>query len=343
MNLRPSPLAAVASGALLALAPSSFAQELPPTPAPVPPAAAAPVPPPITVTVNGEPVVFASQAPVEQGGTILVPLRGVFEKLGAGVQYTAATKTITAVRGVTTVTLRLGDANAYVNGEARPLAVVPQALNGVTVVPLRFVSEALGAQVAWKRDILTVVITTGAPVADQLPTPEGTDPVFGTVTGLLPETSSVTVRLPGGVNNRIALDSAASLLVKSSDEGPEEAQPLTSLKPGDQVTITRNDQAQGIVLRVRTDQRRGFLKSVTALPDGGATITLTDGSVVEVVNGAPVSMAGRRIALREVQEAENLVIRLDQVSKKGIGIAVATDDDPNPIPPIKVEASSVTQ
>jgi hypothetical protein len=280
---------------------------------------------------------------VEQGGTILVPLRGVFEKLGAGVQFTAATKTITAVRGSTTVTLRLGEADAYVNGAPRPLAVVPQALNGVTMVPLRFVSEALGAQVAWKRDILTVAITTGAPKADQLPTPPGTDPVLGSVTGLFPETNSVTLRVAGGVNNRVALGPDVLLLVKSSDEGPEETLPLASLKPGEQVTITRDENGQGTVLRVRTDQRRGFLKSVTVLPEGGATLTLTDGSVVDVVSGAPVSMSGRPIALREVQEAENLVIRLDPVSKKGVGIAVATEDDPNPIPPIKVEVSSVTQ
>ncbi len=345
MWMKDSPVVSTAIAAwLLAASPlPAPAQEESPPPTAQPPVAAAPAPPPITVTVNGEPVLFATQTPVEQEGTILVPLRGVFEKLGAGVQFTAATKTVTAVRGATTVTLRLGEPNAYVNGAPRPLAVVPQALNGVTMVPLRFVSETLGAQVAWKRDILTVVITTGAPKADELPSPPGTDPVLGTVTGLFPETNSLTVRVAGGVNNRVPLDPNAVLLVKSSDDGPEEPRPLASLMPGEQVTITRGPSGQGTELRVRTDQRRGFLKSVTALPEGGHTVTLTDGSVVEIVSGAPVSMSGRPIALREVQEAENLVIRLDPTSKKGIGIAVATEDDPNPVPPIKVEISSVTQ
>jgi hypothetical protein len=343
---------AVVASVLLTVPSGAMAQTVPPATnggplpqtAPVPPVTPpVPAPPPITVTVNGDAVLFGTQQPIEQEGTILVPLRGVFEKLGASVQFTGSTKTITAVRGSTTVTLRLGDSNAEVNGTSRLLTVVPQALNGVTVVPLRFVSEALGAQVAWKRDILTVVITTGAPHADQLPTPGGTDPVLGTVTGIFPEANSVTLRIPGGVNNRVTLDPTALLLIKGSDDGSEDSQPLSTLKPGDQVTITRDDKGKGTVLRVRTDQRRGPLKSVVAVDGGGSIVTLTDGSTVEIVSGVPVTMAGRPIALREVQSAENLVIRLDPTTKKGIGIAVATDDDPNPIPPIKVELSSVTQ
>jgi hypothetical protein len=338
--------AAAAVAGVFALAPVCVSAQEAPVPTPPAPAAAAsvvPALPPIVVTVNGDPVVFASQPPVEQEGTILVPLRGVFEKLGATVQFSGSTKTITAVRGATTVTLRLGDPSAYVNGAPRPLAVAPQALNGVTVVPLRFVSESLGAQVAWKRDIRTVVITTGAPGRESAADPAGNRPGSGTVTALLPETSSLTLRLPGGVNNRVPLNSGAVLLVKNSDDGPEEPQPLPSLKPGDQVTVTRDDKGQGTILRVRTDQRRGPLKSQVAIPTGGSTVTLTDGSVIEIVSGAPVTMAGRPIELREIQEAENLVIRLDPITKKGVGVAVATDDDPNPIPPIKVELSTVTQ
>ncbi|MBC8102060.1 MAG: hypothetical protein H7Z41_05680 [Cytophagales bacterium] len=311
-------------------------------PAPAPAPVVVPAPRPILVTVNGDPVVFAGQSPVEQEGTILVPLRGVFERLGAGVQFAAATKTITAVRGATTVTLRLGDPNAFVNGSARPLAVLPQVLGGTTLVPLRFVSEALGARVAWRRELRTVAITTGAPTANELPMPPGTGPVLGTVTGLFPESGSLTLRVPGGANNRVPLEAGALLLVKGSDDGSETSQPLATLQPGDQITITRDDKGRGSVLRVRTDQRRGPLKSVAPGPDGGTTVTLTDGSVVEVVSGAPVTMSGRSLAIGEIQNDETLIIRLDS-TKRGVGIAVATDDDPNPVPPIKIEIAQITQ
>lgn len=114
----------------------------------------------INVTVDGDIVAFGAQRPVQQFGTVLVPLRGVFEKLGASVQYDGASKSILAVKGATTVQLRLGEARAQVNGNDRLLSVPAQAVNGTTLVPLRFVSEALGAGVKWRPASRTVVIST---------------------------------------------------------------------------------------------------------------------------------------------------------------------------------------
>ncbi|MBC7807595.1 MAG: copper amine oxidase N-terminal domain-containing protein [Akkermansiaceae bacterium] len=114
----------------------------------------------INVTVDGDIVAFGAQKPVQQFGNVLVPLRGVFERLGATVAYDGGTKSILAVRGATTVQLKLGDAQAQVNGATRTLAVPAQAVNGTTLVPLRFVSEALGAAVKWQAASRTVIIST---------------------------------------------------------------------------------------------------------------------------------------------------------------------------------------
>ena len=116
----------------------------------------------INVTVDGDVISFVGQPPVERGGMILVPLRGVFEKLGAAVFYDGATRSIRAVKGATEVTLRLGSTSAFVNGQARTLALPAQTEQGITLVPLRFVSEALGAQVGWRGESRTVVIRTDA-------------------------------------------------------------------------------------------------------------------------------------------------------------------------------------
>lgn len=115
---------------------------------------------PINVTVDGDLVAFGAQRPVEQFGSVLVPLRGVFEKLGATVAYDGGSKSILAVRGPTTVTLKLGSRDAQVNNMPRTLSVPAQAVNGTTLVPLRFVSEALGAQVKWQAASRTVIVTT---------------------------------------------------------------------------------------------------------------------------------------------------------------------------------------
>ncbi|GAB4451696.1 MAG: hypothetical protein OHK0029_01340 [Armatimonadaceae bacterium] len=114
----------------------------------------------INVTVDGEVINFSGQPPVQQFGTVLVPLRGVFEKLGANVMYNAPTKTIQAQKGTTQVQLQIGSSQAIVNGEIRQLSQPAQVVQGSTLVPLRFVSEALGAQVQWKGASRTVVIAT---------------------------------------------------------------------------------------------------------------------------------------------------------------------------------------
>jgi hypothetical protein len=114
----------------------------------------------INVTVDGEVVPFAGQPPIEQDGSVLVPLRGVFEKLGAIVAYDGGTKTVLAVRGATAISLTIGSTRATVNGRPRILSLPAQTLNGTTLVPLRFVSEALGADVRWSGESRTVIITT---------------------------------------------------------------------------------------------------------------------------------------------------------------------------------------
>ena len=121
---------------------------------------------PINVTVDGDLVRFTNQPPVLQFGSVLVPLRGVFEKLGATVAYDGGTKSILAVRGATTVSLRLGSREAVINNVPQNLSVPAQAVNGTTLVPLRFVSEALGAQVKWVSSSRTVIVNS---------TPDGTD------------------------------------------------------------------------------------------------------------------------------------------------------------------------
>ncbi len=116
----------------------------------------------INVTVNGDIVTFPGQVPVQRAGSVLVPLRGVFEKMGANVLFDNASKTIYAIKGATNISLQLGQSIATVNGVQRTLSVPATAVGGTTLVPLRFVSEALGADVRWQAASRTVIINTNA-------------------------------------------------------------------------------------------------------------------------------------------------------------------------------------
>ena len=99
---------------------------------------------PITVTVNGQ-TANLNPPPTERAGRVFVPLRGVFEQLGATVVY--ANGTINATGRGHTISLKIGSQQAIVDGQAQTVDVAPFIIGASTYVPLRFVSQALGASV----------------------------------------------------------------------------------------------------------------------------------------------------------------------------------------------------
>jgi hypothetical protein len=108
-----------------------------------------------TVVVNGQPMQF-DQPPVEQNGRLFVPLRGVFEHLGASVVYSNGQ--INATAGRTTVQLQVGSTQATVNGQPTTLDAPPFLVGGRLLVPLRFISQALGASVNFVSSSDTVYV-----------------------------------------------------------------------------------------------------------------------------------------------------------------------------------------
>jgi hypothetical protein len=111
----------------------------------------------INVVLNGQTMQF-DQPPVERQGRVFVPLRGVFEKLGASVVYSDGI--INATGDGRTIRLQIGSTNALVNGSAQQLDVAPFVIGARTYVPLRFVSQALGANVDYDASSQTVNISS---------------------------------------------------------------------------------------------------------------------------------------------------------------------------------------
>ncbi len=124
----------------------------------------------INVYINGGLESF-DVPPTMIQGRVLVPLRGVFEQLGATVNYDAQSQQIVAIRGAQTVQLTIGSRQAFVNRHPSLLDVPAFTIGGRTMVPLRFVSESLGANVQWLDASQTILIGTGTA---QLPYIQGT-------------------------------------------------------------------------------------------------------------------------------------------------------------------------
>lgn len=109
----------------------------------------------IAVTVDGALVAF-DQPPVDRAGRLFVPLRGIFERLGASVVYAGGR--INATSGPTTIALNVGSTAATVNGAPVQLDAAPFVAGARVLVPLRFIAQALGAGVTYRPQTRTVAI-----------------------------------------------------------------------------------------------------------------------------------------------------------------------------------------
>ncbi|MGZ4134532.1 MAG: stalk domain-containing protein [Tumebacillaceae bacterium] len=113
----------------------------------------------IGVILNGVELEFADQRPAFVNSRTMVPLRKVFESMGAVVGYDNNTKIITITKGGVKVVLKQGSKTATVNGKSVVLDQSAIVLGGRTMVPLRFISEALGAKVDWDQATSTAFLT----------------------------------------------------------------------------------------------------------------------------------------------------------------------------------------
>ena len=147
----------------------------------------------VRVEVNGQPVYFRDAQPQMLGGRVMVPLRGVLEQLGAYVDWDSGSRTVSARKGTIDIQMRIGDRYAMANGRSMALDSPAMTLHGSTMVPLRFMSEALGADVDWVAQSNTVRINTMD--VSEPPNFPNRPPVNTTVA----EITSFTMDAPGGI------------------------------------------------------------------------------------------------------------------------------------------------
>ena len=102
----------------------------------------------IAINVNGR-AVMTNPAAVLQAGSVLVPLRGVLENLGATISFNSQTRGIVIVQGTRRVVLLLDSRDATANGKAIRLTAAPQLIGGSAFVPLRALAQIFGYDVQW--------------------------------------------------------------------------------------------------------------------------------------------------------------------------------------------------
>jgi hypothetical protein len=114
----------------------------------------------IKVKVDDQLVSFPDTQPMMVASHILVPMRGIFEEMGADLRWDPAMQTVSAHRGKHHVVITLGRNEADVDGALLPLDQPAITIGGRTMVPLRFLGESLGVDVDWLPAERTVALIT---------------------------------------------------------------------------------------------------------------------------------------------------------------------------------------
>ncbi len=96
--------------------------------------------------------------PIIEDGSTLVPMRFLFEQMGADVEWDSETQTATATIDSKAVTFSIDNVNARINNKSAKMDVPARLVNGKTMVPLRFLSENMGYDVDWDADSRTAII-----------------------------------------------------------------------------------------------------------------------------------------------------------------------------------------
>jgi hypothetical protein len=220
---------------------------------------------PITVTVDSHPIDFNGTQPMETSGSVLVPLRGVFEALHANVDYDPSNQTITANRGSRNVVVTIGSNRAVIDGQSEHISQPAEIVNGSTMVPLRFVAEALGDYVQWSGATNTVSI-----VRQNSNDNMAANPNQGNSEAAPQQGNSIVVgrfqRASSGMDNariEIRSDGRESWIplthdvVISRGRNRDNAAivSLSDLQPGDRVVVHENDSGRATNITAMYGQR----------------------------------------------------------------------------------------
>lgn len=232
------------------------------------------------VRVNGR-MLTTNVAPIQMNGRTLVPMRAIFEALGATVQYNAATRGIMAMRGTTNIGLSIGSRTATVNNQTVMLEQSPLVMRRATLVPLRFVSEALGARVNWNARTRVANIMSGSGSMAAMPS------AGSQVAGVR------TISVPRGAVVPVTLDTQLSS--ETARRGETFTASITSEQAGDS-EFPAGTKVEGVVREAtaRNGENPGVLDldfRTVVTPDGarhaiqGGLISLDNDSVTSTQQG----------------------------------------------------------
>lgn len=315
----------------------------------------------VRVVADGQVVAF-DQPPVVVAGRVLIPLRGVFERLGAQVEWQPDPGRVVARHGATVVVLQPGVRRALVDGRTVLLDVPPMVLAGRTLVPLRFVGEALGASVNWDPAGRIVHVTSArypAPPPAAAPLPGPPEPVRplpvippappepvrptpvvpptpqlvsveGTVAQVDPYALPARLHVAAdGMIWRFAVTAATTIFLTEVSSGRSGSVSLDQIRRGDSVRVTADALGQALSVRAYYRALTGLVESI-----GSRVMALGDGQILRIAGEAAFFLDGRQVTWDLLRRGMEVELRANPQTGDVWEIRARTPTPPLPIPPV---------
>jgi len=209
----------------------------------------------INVYVNNEKIEFDVN-PILENGRTMVPLRGVFEKLDAKVDWNKNIMQVVIKDGNNEIAMMLDKNKVLVNGEIKDIDTPTKMINSRTFAPLRFIGETLGHDVRWDESTGNVYITKNA----ALPVYKNNIPTIGTkenLIALLEYNSKIYNYI--GLSRTLEINKADDAVSEASSEAPTMTQDTSAQDDSSET----NNQVEGVEEGdiIKNDGKYIFIKS----------------------------------------------------------------------------------
>ncbi len=192
----------------------------------------------IKVIMDGKTLTF-DQEPIIRNNRTMVPMRAIFDEFDAEVNWDSKIRTVIAQKGSLSVVLTVDTPYAYINTVKKDLDSPAIIEGNRTLVPLRFISEALNAKVEWSSSTRTVTISTDDYVTPSPSTETTTTaspsastsatPATSATTSVTPSTSTTTSTVPStSASTSVTPSTSASTSAAPSTSTSTSAEPSTS-------------------------------------------------------------------------------------------------------------------
>ncbi len=283
---------------------------------------------PIAIVVNGQELA-PNPAPRIMGYRVLVPIARIYGALGITVARHGATLTASAPSKSIAVTV--GSRRARVDNRVVMMEVPASRIDGATYVPLRFVTESLGAQVSWNQAAARIEVISsivGRTPGLEQHTPGGSTQVVGSVSAVDLNSSPESITLTRAQFERtIAITSDARIVVQDVVTRTSTPSALSDIHVGDAVSVIL--RADGRVDQVidRYASRAGTIAAVSP-----SAFVLQNGYVVTPDKSTEITLNGSPATLADLKVGDSVTVRLnpDTMEKRQIIVARAMPSTPTP-------------